>query len=49
MKPVSNIDGRKKKNVSCIACNWLRAMVEKVKPTARLAPMNSARASASSA
>ena len=41
MKPVSSIDGRKKKNVSCMACSWLRAMVEKVNPTARLAAMKS--------
>ena len=37
MKPDSRIDGRKKKKVICIACSWLRASVEKVKPTARLA------------
>ena len=33
MKPDSRIDGRKKKNVICIACSWFRASVEKVKPT----------------
>ena len=30
MKPESRIDGRKKKNVICIACIWVRASVEKV-------------------
>ena len=29
-KPESRIDGRKKKNVICIACIWFWAMVEKV-------------------
>ena len=40
MKPLSSIDGRKKNSVICTACNWLRASVLKVKPTARLATMN---------
>jgi hypothetical protein len=40
MKPDSSIDGRKKKKVICIACSWFCASVEKVKPTARLASMN---------
>ncbi len=40
MKPDNSIDGRKKKKVICMACIWVRAMVEKVKPTARLATMN---------
>ena len=39
MKPESRIEGRKKKNVICIACIWLLASVEKVKPIARLAAM----------
>ena len=30
MKPESRIEGRKKKNVICIACSWMRASVEKV-------------------
>ena len=37
----SRIDGRKKKNVICIDCNWLRARDEKLIPSARLAAMNS--------
>ena len=41
MKPDSRIDGRKKKNVICIACSWLRAIEEKVMPSVRLAAMNS--------
>ncbi len=41
MKPDSRIDGRKKKNVICIACSWLRAIDEKVMPSVRLAAMNS--------
>ena len=39
MNPESRIDGRKKKNVICIACSWFFASVEKVNPTARLASM----------
>ena len=39
MKPDSRIDGRKKKNVICIACSWLRAMELKVMPSVRLAAM----------
>jgi hypothetical protein len=30
MKPKSRSDGKKKKNVICMACNWLFASVEKV-------------------
>ncbi|MND06747.1 hypothetical protein D3C83_283080 [compost metagenome] len=41
MKPESRIDGRKKKNVICIACSWLRAIDENVMPSVRLAAMNS--------
>ena len=39
MKPERRIDGRKKKNAICTACNWLRARVEKVRPTPRFAAM----------
>ena len=28
MNPDSSSDGRKKKNVSCIACIWVRAKLE---------------------
>ena len=41
MKPDSSIDGRKKKNVICIACNWLRATDENMRPSVRLAAMKS--------
>jgi hypothetical protein len=41
MKPESRIEGRKKNIVICIACIWLLASVEKVKPIARLAAMKS--------
>ena len=37
IKPDSRIDGRKKKNVSCIACICDFATVENVKPSARFA------------
>ncbi|MNT77616.1 hypothetical protein D3C72_2167470 [compost metagenome] len=40
MKPLSNIDGRIVKKLSCIACIWLRARVEIRKPSARLPRMN---------
>ena len=49
MNPDKSIDGKKKKNVICIACNWLRAMVEKVNPTARLAAIKMISASDSTA
>ena len=39
MKPDSSRLGRKKKNVICIACSWLRAIDEKVMPRVRLAAM----------
>ena len=44
MKPDSRIDGRKKKNVICIACSWFCATVENVSPSVRLAAMNSSTA-----
>ena len=40
MNPESRIEGRKKNIVICIACIWLLASVEKVKPMARLAAPN---------
>ncbi len=39
MNPESSIEGRKKNMVICIACIWLLASVEKVKPMARLVAM----------
>ncbi len=39
MKPDSNIDGKKKKNVICITCNCVSAIVENVIPTKRFAIM----------
>ena len=41
MKPDSRIDGRKKKNVICMACSWLRASELKVMPSVRFAQMKS--------
>ena len=38
---MSRIEGMRKKNDICIACSWFCAMVEKVKPMARLTVMNS--------
>jgi hypothetical protein len=32
MNPDSRIDGRKKKNVICIACSWFCAIDENVRP-----------------
>ena len=40
MKPDSRMFGRRKKNDICIACCWVRASVEKNRPSARLAAMN---------
>lgn len=37
IKPDNNIDGKKKKNVICIACNCVSAIVENVIPTKRFA------------
>jgi hypothetical protein len=39
MKPERSSEGRKKNIVICIACIWLLASVEKVKPMARLVAM----------
>jgi hypothetical protein len=36
MNPDSRIDGRKKKNVICIACSWFCAIDENVRPSVRL-------------
>ncbi len=49
MKPDSSSDGRKKKKVNCMACICDLAMVEKVKPSDRLAMTNIAMPSDSKA